>query len=508
MNNKSPVWAVLFFGFLLSFLVAAFFGVGFQASDDGAYLAGGKGWLYGAPYVGDSHWTLRHTITLPLAVVFGALGVREISLFAVAFVYLIATIAIIVSLMVPKIGVRASLLALLIMLSAPGFSILGTYVNTDVPELFFVFGSLTLFLLAAERNGAAALLIAAGAMLALALLTRQTSLALGLLYGLCFLFFPIMPRQRYFLIAVGIVPVLLFEWCYLFVMTGDPMYRLSVDFHHDPVNRAAEFANVTGRGDFIDKEGALTINLWLDPIINMFVSQKFGLIFWYFFPFAWYLSKRNLEQNQRRFLRALLLAALVWYVFSAYNPKLYFVPRYQIFVYVCAVVTVSWGISLLWQQGSKRLVYVLSGMLVISNLALLMLENTDPRATERMVVDFVAAHPGETIFTDWNTARRAAMFAELQGVSMDRVVRAMPNGTGYVLYDANSIQRCMQSKNCARPEIANFVPQENWQKTDTLQRVNRPIGRLLNATGIAERLPRSIARKVLGIETIVVFRVE
>ena len=55
------------------------FHVGFQASDDINYLVGALGWLDSFPYVGNSHWTLRHTITLPTAAFIQLFGMNGLA---------------------------------------------------------------------------------------------------------------------------------------------------------------------------------------------------------------------------------------------------------------------------------------------------------------------------------------------------------------------------------------------------------------------------------------------
>ena len=57
----------LVFVLLVAVAMMAFGWVGYYGSDDISYAAGGRGWLYDFPYVGDSHWTLRHTVVVPMA---------------------------------------------------------------------------------------------------------------------------------------------------------------------------------------------------------------------------------------------------------------------------------------------------------------------------------------------------------------------------------------------------------------------------------------------------------
>jgi hypothetical protein len=54
--------------------------VGYVGSDDHSYARGALGWLDQFPYVGKNHWTLRHTVVIPVAVSLAVFGMREISL--------------------------------------------------------------------------------------------------------------------------------------------------------------------------------------------------------------------------------------------------------------------------------------------------------------------------------------------------------------------------------------------------------------------------------------------
>src|SRR5262245_58740797 len=54
--------------------------VGYVGSDDHSYARGALGWINEFPYVGKDHWTLRHTVVIPVALGFVIFGFREISL--------------------------------------------------------------------------------------------------------------------------------------------------------------------------------------------------------------------------------------------------------------------------------------------------------------------------------------------------------------------------------------------------------------------------------------------
>ena len=76
---------------LSAWLLASFY-VGFQASDDANYLIGALGWNSAFPYVGDSHWTLRHSITIPTALFVRAFGLNEVATSLTGVAYFIGVL--------------------------------------------------------------------------------------------------------------------------------------------------------------------------------------------------------------------------------------------------------------------------------------------------------------------------------------------------------------------------------------------------------------------------------
>src|SRR5580704_15828454 len=67
--------ALLLVATVVAFLVVvSVFWVGFLGSDDTLYWAGAGGWLAHVPYLGNTHWALRHTLVIPMAITRGLLG--------------------------------------------------------------------------------------------------------------------------------------------------------------------------------------------------------------------------------------------------------------------------------------------------------------------------------------------------------------------------------------------------------------------------------------------------
>ena len=56
------------------------FWVGFLGSDDSLYWAGSGGWLAHVPFLGGTHWALRHTLVIPIAIARAVLGDGSLAL--------------------------------------------------------------------------------------------------------------------------------------------------------------------------------------------------------------------------------------------------------------------------------------------------------------------------------------------------------------------------------------------------------------------------------------------
>ena len=109
--------------FLATFTVVlatvAFAWVGFYGSDDLSYALGGLGWLNDFPYVGDSHWTLRHTLVAPMGALFGLFGISELTLVLPALFYYLALLLLVYSMMARHFDAVVASIAVLLLGTLP-----------------------------------------------------------------------------------------------------------------------------------------------------------------------------------------------------------------------------------------------------------------------------------------------------------------------------------------------------------------------------------------------------
>jgi 4-amino-4-deoxy-L-arabinose transferase-like glycosyltransferase len=493
---------------LVAALLLPFFHVGFQASDDAGYLGGALGWLERFPYVGYSHWTLRHTITLPVAASVGLFGLSEFSVSLPNIVYFLLFLAVNTIAAGRVLGLGTALISGLLLVTMPGFLVVATYLSPDIPELFYLSISFWAFVIGCRRPESLAPWLICGVAWAFAFLNRQTALSLPLFLGLLFLFRPIVPRSRYLLVAAAALPLLLLEWAYLFAATGEPLYRYRIDYNHDLIDRALQVAKTRGREGFIDGEGNLTVNVFVDPFLSLFVSQKYGILFWLAAFAAWQLWARRRDLGSAR-LPLLLVAGfgIVCFVFVALNPRLYLVPRYLVVVAWTASLIAAHWLATLWTERTRQAGVVVSIAIAV-NLLGLMVENTNPRFGERELAAWVARHPGEAIHADPETKFRSEYFFRFRGVPPTSVSTAAPGPGAVVFYTPDGLRRCAVSPRC-KAVLESFRPAASWREIGRIAPPERLLVRLARSLGLDRILPEDLARRLTRpVSPVIVYRVE
>ena len=482
---------------VLAALVMTWRYVGFQSSDDASYLEAGLRWIDHFPYVGDSHWSLRHPVALPIAAAVTLFGVREIAVSLPAILYFVGTFAVNIFFASRFIGLAPAVGGTLLLATLPGFVVLATYMNADLVELFYMTVAFWTFVHAVEHPDRRWPLVGSGAAAGLGFLTRETSAAFVIFVGLLFLFRPMMPRRNYFVIGAAFAAVIGVEWAYLTLMTGDPLYRLHIDREHDTIDRAAELAWSRQRGSLIDAEGNVSVSIWLDPFLNLLITQKYGLLFWAGIPAAVLLLARPAPPVRTTALRLMLLFATLWFAFVAFSPKLYLVPRYLVVTASFFALAAGWGLAEAWRAGRRLDVVVVAAALLAVNLVALMVENVNPRFAERRLVDVVLSHPGETVFTDPNTERHADHFLRFRDMDTSRVSHDVPGPGALVLYNPESIARCLRTFRCEEKlHLARYTPRADWRRVGAIEAPRSPAARIVEALSLQRFLPVEIARKI------------
>lgn len=485
--------------------------VGYQGHDDAYYAAAALDWVANFPALGSNHWALRYTLVLPTAAVIALAGP---TVWALAAVNLVAFAGFLVA---GYLAVRhwfgwpAAALFTLVGAVLPQFPVQATYANPDLLEMALVVGSFWVLMLARERGGPWRLLLLSGLLAGLGFLTRETTLALVALYGLFFLFRPAMPRWRYLLVGLGFALVVGAQLGYFALRTGDPLHRIHISATHDRVDRAAKVTAAQEAGRALDSEGVLATSPVVAPLAAIFISQKYGALFFLAIPaYALLRFGGGLTARQRAVLDCAGLGALVAFLFVAVNASiLYVVPRYFMVPAALAAVPVAvLGAAWLRQGGLRRVLAGLAGLgFVATSLGLLYLENTRPMLAEERMVAFVAT-AAETVHVDPNTGPRMEYLLLAQGLQ-GRVSTAPPGPGALVAAKDGVVQACVGAPGCPwQDRMLAFLPGAEWRELERIAPPLRAISGVLRAFGLERRIPRDILRKVEqpGVD-VVIYRV-
>lgn len=436
--------------------------VGFIASDDSLYYAGAQAWLTHPPAAGTDHWSTRFPLILAFAGVISVIG-RGYAAFGVTAVLFHIVLVTVTALYGRTVGgARAGWIAALLIATLPVVIVYATTVSVDLIEASaLVAGAL---LLGGAGNDRARLWQGGGAgvCFGIAILCRETSVLPLLAFVPMLLIGRPIPRRVLIAMGLGVVLVLGAEALFQYALTGDPLRRYAIAFHHDEhIDRAANL-----EGNFL---------LWppIDPLLVLLVNDDFGLLFWLAGIALMLGATRGLGEPARQ--RLLVLAAMAGASFllvAVLYTKLVLNPRYFTLAAVAAAVTVAiWldRLSASWRTG-------LLAAIIGGNLLLMSVGNAHPHWEMEVLVDAARRHPREIVAGAPHEVRRAHYPMEFAHLANLRYAPAAPGGL--VVVPAS-----------ARP---SGVIVARYPSPPTR------LGMLLRALGLEALVPHAISRRMFA----------
>lgn len=494
-------------------LVLGFGWIGYYGSDDSSYLVGIWGWVENAPFVGKDHWSLRHTVVIPVAALFQWIGVSEWTLTAPTIAYVCGILYLLYSLVEKYFDPVAAICTALLVLTLPLVATLGTTVVPEFAEAFFCLLGLRLFVAALhspQRQNA--LLFACGFACGFAWLTRETSVFFFVSFGILFLFAPQMHRRKYFLILLGFLLVAAAEWLYFLIAAGDPFYRLKTDLQtHLKIDLSKGAGEVMDRGTSVtsrvegdmfgelSRTGNISVNRLMDPILAIAANQEFMFFFYAALPVTIYMTflggTRNLTELQKKVLRIVCIFAGIWFVFLFLQFGMTLLPRY--FLMPSLLLSLPLGVFLARLFGGRPLFawIILIGMLG-TNFAGIYIDNRNPLFAERSLADYLKSHQ-QNVLSDPETARRGIFLYDLAGVR--QYVRAgVPASGDLFYYNPRYLElgQYVGGPQAAKEKFAAYKPSPNWVLVSEFKEDRKLFGVVIEALGLRRFVPAEIYRRL------------
>ena len=386
------VLAALVADLTLRFSPTGFAGGG---TDDQRYLEAALAWYRDGIAPGKTHWALRHPLILAVLASFKMFGPTTDAMLLVPRLAWALLVAVTTGGLARFAGLRAAALWVLLAVLSPIMHEMATSCFPEMVELAFSAVSLWAFLAArGAGRGRIAWLLLSGLAAGLAILTRETAVVLPLVYGIAFLWRPGMSRGSYTWIAAGLILPIAIDTLWLWQQTGDALYRYHIDSGHIHIASAHLRGGVyTGvRGPILNFDlasrwvpsGPLPIHWSVDPLINLIIDPRFGLIFLAWGVLAWGRGRGDSYDQ----LRPLLIGvALLSFVLTTWVLMLRPQPRY----YLLATYAATIGVALL--SGKRRVTIIMLTLVALAGFVTIALSRNQQRPAE-LIVPYVASHSG------------------------------------------------------------------------------------------------------------------
>jgi len=388
------------FCFLLLFTIFLSMGwVGFTASDDDSYKGAARVWLDPAVNnIGNTHWSLRHTVTLPIAASISLFGDNEFSLILPSLLSLSLLLCVVFYCVRLKLGRSYAFTAVIGVVLLPIVVVEYTRVVAEIAEITYLVSSLFILIFTHNTRFQARGAILAGLALGLAAITRETAVQLAVI--LCVLMIKPVWITRKSVIICGLIAATFVatEMLWYSVELGDPLHRLNVDMNHGDIGGGVDRFTDRGTGT-LSREGNIQVHWAMDPLLVIFVNEEFGLFFWLGLALG-YLAvfKQHLfDKAVLKYIRALLaISALSFFVVSSAIPFLNLLPRYYMFSAIINAIAIALATPSLFRHAPAR-TSLLALLTIAISVVALTIENKNPIALERALVAHLAANPDISI---------------------------------------------------------------------------------------------------------------
>ncbi|MEK7266447.1 MAG: glycosyltransferase family 39 protein [Pseudomonadota bacterium] len=389
----------------------AFYWHGFGPMGDAErYVAAALNWRDNGPFLGETHWALRHLFVLPMATIFALFGSSEFAATVPNILYAAGLVGITFVFGRKYLGAREGTIAAILIATSAFFVSRPMQIGVYGAEIFFAALASWLYVAAQYERRRIAYLVTAGAVAGLAWTIREQTLSLVVAFGLLSLLGRRQVVFSLFAIGIGFGSVLLAEWLLYGFTAGDPFYRYRIDLHHRSTGWATLdsskdtwFAKLTRPFKDLSTDPATT------PVFLIAVASAALL------ARGW----RRVLVAKRSTLAIFAVISAVAAIISAYAFDLALPRYYPILPYfICLLLSVA--IVALGQRFGKPVAVLVVTLAMFANAAGDDFGNYNEYAEARALARY-ALTSDEPIYTDPLTASRTRYLLRLADVPRERI---------------------------------------------------------------------------------------
>ncbi len=400
---------------LMFVITVALFWSGVGPNDADKYIRAAMTWAADGPMLGADHWALRLPIVAPVAASFAVFGVSEFVSTLPNILYAGGLAAITFFFGRRHMGKRAGTAAAIVVATSSFLVVTQIELTIVGAELFLLALGCWLFIEGADRKFDLRWLFAAGVCAGCAWLCREIAIFLPAAFALIILARRPVRLDALIAVGAGFALIIIAELSVYWLVAGDPLYRLHIDFGHRGPAGFYTLPNGAASNSIFRRLLLPFKYLRSAPAIAPFIV--IAVVIW----LAPGMRRAALAGKSRTVAMVFGVASIASFVVSAYvaNVK---APVYYPIVSYAALLSIGAFIASFGDPlRSKKAAAVLAAFVAL-NWATADFRRYDEYAEPRYLARFIAAS-GETVTTDQRTAVRTRLFLTFAGLDREQAAR-------------------------------------------------------------------------------------
>jgi len=420
LSSNIPVLCILL---LVLTAVTALKPVGYigGGGDEWQYLASARCWATHGICIPHDHWSARWPLIAPMAASIRLFGETRATVELVPFLYTAAALLLFACLTIRLFGRVEALIAGAALIATPVFSLGTLKPEVDVVELAFLVAAVTAWHAAITRRQRR-WAIATGIAFALAVQTRETSLAYLLVAGIVFLCSCADDRKLMLWAIPGFAAPVIAESLFLWHLAGDPLLRLHLALHHTQLQSSELSAGVdTSRSPLLNPafiagwhpSNGIHVCWPIDPILNLLSHPEIGMTLLSALLLLASAPSGTRRQTAGRFVLIATAGATLLIYVLAIDPK----PRMFLPLVTTSSMAIGAMVPISWYIGRRTIAVAVLAILFAQSVCFIAASFSTYRL-EPVAASWIARDP-DAITMDETTKRVLALVPAIQNLPVN-----------------------------------------------------------------------------------------
>lgn len=342
----------------------------------------------------ETHWAARFPLVAPVGWSLRMLGEGYGAVMVAPLLYAAAAVLLLIANVRHRFGARAAGIAGTMLILTPAFASRASVMSIDVVELAWSLAAVLAWQVAAERRQVRFALLA-GALLGVAVISRQTALAFAAVLAAGTPLLTRSFRPLAIAAAAGFAGMLAAEALFHLAVDGDALlgWRLSLGHTRIPSTELSAAVDLREsplfNPDFIGgwrRHAGIELHWTVDGALNLLASAESGLTLACAVLLGW-VAWPSLSADERSCTRRLGAAAVMHFALLTYALAVNPTPRMFLIEAAIAAAIIGVAASRRWRDGSRALIAA-AALLMVARGILAPIETRDMRMAGPIAADW------------------------------------------------------------------------------------------------------------------------